>query len=112
MHVYWARQPLAGFAVRPVSSLRRVPVRKLLVAGEVALLIRDHVMWLAPHDRHRLVELVRVGVRPRRNLSAAERDELAALIAKMEPRLLAGEAVVRIFRLQPRRLLYGSRRRR
>ena len=85
-----------------------MPVRKLLVAGEVALLIRDHIMWLTPHERRRLVELVRGR---RGNRSDAERDELAALIAKMEPRLLAGEAVIKIFRLQPRRLPYGSRRR-
>jgi hypothetical protein len=86
-----------------------MPVRKMLIVGELALLIRDHIMWLAPHERHRLVELVRLGRGRRRNLSEAEREELAALIVKMEPRLLAGEAVIRIFRLQPRRLLYGSR---
>lgn len=86
-------------------------MRKMLVAGELALLIRDHVMWLAPPERHRLVELVRLGRGRRRNLSETEREELAGLIAKMEPRLLAGEAVIKIFRLQPRRLLHGSRRR-
>lgn len=111
MRVRWARHALAGFAVRPISALRRVPVGRILVAGELALLIRDHIMWLAPHERYRLVELVRLGRGRRRNLSEAEREELTALIVKMEPRLLAGEAVIKIFRLQPRRLLYGSRRR-
>jgi hypothetical protein len=90
-----------------------VPVLKLLAAANIALLTRDHVMRLRPYERKRLVELVRIGASRRRNLSEAERHELAMLIARMEPRLLAGHAVDEFspFPL-PRRLVYGRRIRR
>jgi hypothetical protein len=102
-----------GVAVRHVPGLKRVPVLKLLALAEVLLLARDHVMWLTPRERRRFLELVRLGRGRRRNLSDVERLELATLIAKMEPRLFAGETVDRLspFPL-PRRLLYGPRRRR
>jgi hypothetical protein len=102
-----------GLAVRRVPGLKRIPVLKLLALAEVLLLARDHVMWLTPGERRRFLELVRLGRGRRRNLSEAERLELASLIAKIEPRLFAGETVEKLspFPL-PRRLLYGPRRRR
>jgi hypothetical protein len=94
-----------------VPGLRRVPVLKVLAAANIALLTRDHVMRLKRHERRRLVELVRIGAAHRGKLSAAEREELAMLVSRMEPRLLAGHAVDEFspFPL-PRRLLYGRRR--
>ena len=84
---------------------------KLLAAAEIALLARDHMMRLDPQERRRLFELVRKGHGRRRNLSDTERDELAVLIARMEPRLLAGRAVEKVSPLHvPRRLVYGPRR--
>jgi hypothetical protein len=89
-----------------------VPVLKLLAAAEIALLAHDHVIRLNRQERHRLFELVRIGRGRRRNLSDAEREELTVLIAKMEPRLLAGHAVERLSPLPlPRRLVYGRRKR-
>jgi hypothetical protein len=100
-----------GRAVSRVPGLKRVPVYKLFAAAEVVLLARDHVMRLDRHERQRLIELVRAGHGRRRNLSEAERDELAALIAKVEPRLLAGNAVQKLSPLPlPHRLVYGRRR--
>jgi len=101
-----------GGAARRVPGLRHLPVLKLLAAAEIALLARDHLMRLNPHERHRLVELVRKGRGRRRNLSESERQELVVLIAAMQPRLLAGRAAEKISPLHlPRRLVYGPRRR-
>jgi hypothetical protein len=100
-------------AVSRVPGLRRVPVLKLFVAVELAFLARDHIMRLDRQERQRLVELVRIGRGRRHNLSDAEREELAALMARMEPRLLAGHAVDKLSPLPlPRRLVYGARKRR
>jgi hypothetical protein len=86
---------------------------KLLVAAELLMLARDHVLWLTPQERRRLFALVRLGRGRRRNLTDSERLELAMLIAKMEPRMFAGETVEKLSPLPlPRRLLYGPRRRR
>ena len=102
-----------GRAVSRVPGLRHVPLLKLFVAAEVALLARDHIMRLDRQERRRLVELARIGRGRRRNLSDAEREELAALMARMEPRLLAGHAVHKLLPLPlPRRLVYGPRKRR
>jgi hypothetical protein len=102
---------LTGAAGR-VPGLRRVPVARLLAAAEVAMLARDHVARLSPEERRRTLELIRLGRGRRRNLSPAERDELGRLIAKMEPRVLAGEAVERLSPVPlPPRLVHGRRRR-
>ncbi len=108
----FARGPLR-LAADHVPGLKRVPVLKLLAAAEIALLARDHLMRLSPEQRRRLVQLVRIGHGRRRNLSDQEQDELARLIAHLEPRLLAGQAVDRLSPVPlPRRLVYGPRRRR
>jgi hypothetical protein len=102
---------LAGAAGR-VPGLRRVPVVKLLAAAEIAALARDHFMRLEPDERRRLLVLLRAGRGRPRNLSLAERVELALLIERMQPRALAGLAVDRLSPVPlPRRLVYGPRRR-
>ncbi len=100
----------AGRAAGRVPGLRRIPVMKLLSAAEVAILARDHVMRLDRSERRRLVELVRIGRGRRRNLSESESEELAELIALMEPRLLAGLAAERLSPVPlPRRVVHGPR---
>src|SRR6185312_3626222 len=90
-----------GRAARGVPGLRRLPVLKLLAAAEIAMLARDHVLLLDRGERGR-----------KRNLSEPERDELTDLVAKMEPRLLAGHAVDKLSPVPiPRRLVYGPRKR-
>lgn len=81
---------------RRVPVLRNLPVVKLIALAEVAMLARDHAARLTPQERRRLVELVRTGRGRRRNLSGAERSELSALVAKLEPRAFAGQAVSRL----------------
>jgi hypothetical protein len=91
--------------------LRRLPVLKVLAAAEIALLAHDHVKKLDREERRRLVALIRIGRGRRRNLSDDERAELETLIAKIEPRLLAGHAVDKLSPVPiPRRLVYGPRR--
>jgi hypothetical protein len=100
-----------GHSVSHVPGLRRLPVFKLLATAEIAMLARDHVMRLDREERRRLMELIRIGRGRRRNLSQSEREELTVLVAKMEPRALAGQAVERLSPVPiPRRLVYGPRR--
>jgi hypothetical protein len=82
---------LAGASKR-VPGLRRIPMLKLLAVAEIALLAREHITKLDRGERKRLVELVRVGRGRRRNLTAREREELSALVAKIEPRMFVGAA--------------------
>lgn len=101
-----------GRSVNKVPGLRRVPVVKLLAAAEIAMLARDHVMLLSREERRRLIELVRIARGRRHNLSEEERQELEALVARLEPRVLFGEAAERLSPLPlPRRLTHGPRRR-
>ncbi len=97
-----------GRATKRVPGLRRVPVVKLLAAAEVAMLARDHVTRLTAAERRRLVALVRLGRGRRRRLTDTERAELEALLTKLAPRELIGDAVERLSPVPlPRRLLYG-----
>lgn len=101
-----------AYAASRAPGLKRLPVLKLLAAAEVALLARDHVTRLDRQERRRLVELARIGSSRRRRLSEAERAELAALISKVDPRLLFGEALDRMSPVPlPGRLVYGPRKR-
>jgi hypothetical protein len=68
--------------------VRRMPFFRLLAIAQLALLARRHLQQLTPVERRRLGELVRRG----RNLSPAEKDELRALVARLEPRAFAGAA--------------------
>jgi hypothetical protein len=93
-----------------IPGLRWIPVVRLVATAELAMLIREHLMRLEQQERRRLFELVRLGRGRRRNLSAAEREELEALIDKMQPRLLAGAAAERFSPVRlPKTLLYGRR---
>lgn len=85
----------------------------LISVAEVGLIARDHVLRLTPAERRRLITLVRTGRGRRRHLSETERTELGELVAKLEPRILAGEAVDRLSPVPvPKRLIQGRKRRR
>jgi hypothetical protein len=87
-----------------------VPVARLLLVAEVAILAQRHLSKLDGSQRRRLVTLlVRARGRPR-SLTAAERRELGYLLVRLEPRLLLGTAVRRVSPVPvPKRLLYGRR---
>jgi hypothetical protein len=74
-----------GYHERMVRLLRRLPFFRLLAIGQTALLARRHLRALDADDRRRLRELVSRG----RSMSAAEREELRRLLAKLEPRAFA-----------------------
>jgi hypothetical protein len=98
-------------AVTHLPGLRRLPVFKLLAVAEIALLARAHVTKLDPAERRRLVTLVRAGRGRRRNLSDTEREELARLVAKTEPRLFVGLTADKLSPVPlPRRLIHGRPR--
>jgi hypothetical protein len=100
-----------GRAIGRVPGLKRVPLVRLLTAAEIAVLAREHMMRLTPAERRRLLFLLRAGRARRHNLSTQEQDELAELIAKVEPRLLVGTALERLSPVPlPRRVLFGPRR--
>lgn len=102
-----------GRAAAHVPGLRRVPVLKLLALGEVLMLLREHFGKLEPDERRRLVALVRRGRGRSGNLTDAERDELADLIAKAEPRLLFGTTADKLSPVPlPKRVLFGARSKR
>jgi hypothetical protein len=100
-------------ASKRVLGLRAIPLARLLAAAEIALLAHDHIAQLEPHERRRIVALVRKGHGRPRNLTEAERDELAHLVAKAQPRLFVGHAAQRFSPVPlPRRIVEGPRRRR
>ncbi len=99
--------------VRRIPGLRRLPVLKILAVGEIALLARSHIAKLNPEERRRFIELLRKGRGRPSQLSAAEREELSALIAKAEPRLFAGMAADRFSPVPlPRRVVRGPKKKR
>jgi hypothetical protein len=87
-----------------------VPVARLLLIGEVAIVARRHLGRLDAVQRRRLLALlVRSRGRPS-SLTPAERRELLYLLARLEPRLFLGTAVRRLSPVpMPRRVLYGPR---
>ncbi len=94
-----------------MPGVRRIPALALLSAAEVALLARDHFQRLTPAERRRFVRLVKVGRGRTDRLTEREREELEALLAKLEPRRLFGDAAGKLSPVPiPRRLLYGRRR--
>jgi hypothetical protein len=103
---------LIARSVSHVPGLKRLPMLKLLVVGELALLARDHVALLTPSERRRLLELVRKGRgRTSRNLTEAERRELTILVAKAEPRRFAGLTADKLSPVPlPRRIKHGPKR--
>ena len=85
-----------------------IPVVQLLLAAEVAVLAGQHVRLLDGGERRRLLTLLRKGRGRGSHLPAAEREELGALVAKLEPRRFAGAAAQRVSPVPlPRRLLFG-----
>jgi hypothetical protein len=88
-----------------------IPLARLLLAAEVAMIAGRHLARLDRAQQRRLLALlVQARGRPR-SLPARERRELVSLVARLEPRLFFGTAVKRLSPVPlPRRLLYGRRR--
>jgi hypothetical protein len=98
-------------AASRVPGLRRIPLMRLVSIAEIGMLARDHLARLEPEERRRLIHLVRVARGRPGSLRARERQELTDLIAKLEPRVLAGAAADRLSPIPlPQRLLRGPRK--
>jgi hypothetical protein len=81
---------------------------KLMAFAEVAKLAREHIERLEPQERRRVVLLLKKARGRGSNLSRRERDELARLVAKAEPRLFAGHAADLISPVPlPKRVIEG-----
>lgn len=86
---------------------RALPIMKVLAIAELALLARRHVQLLGPDDRRRFASLVKRG----RSLDEAEKAELRALTARVEPRAFAGSVVDQLSPVPlPKRLTRPSKR--
>src|SRR2546422_10417648 len=97
-------------AATKIPGLKRLPVLKLLARGETAVVARDHRSRLEPRERRRLMELVGAGRGRPQNLTPPEREELETLVAKVEPRLFAGEVADRLSPVPlPKRVVRGPK---
>jgi hypothetical protein len=68
---------------------------RVLAVAKLALLVRHHLRLLEPDERGRLARLVAQSKgRPRRNLSANERQELLRLVNKIEPGRFGRDAII------------------
>jgi len=95
---------LVGWSIR--KAAKAIPLGRMLLVGDLALLAGRHAMRLDVAEYRRLAELLRHGT----NLDAGERAELETLVAKLEPRLFLGRAARRVSPVPiPKRLLYGRR---
>ena len=86
-----------------LPGLRRLPLARLVILAEVAILAKTHLDRLTPAERRRLLLLVRDAKGRPRNLSQRQRSELEGLIAKIEPKAFASQAVERLGPLGKRR---------
>ena len=76
-------------AAQRLPGLRRLPLARLVLLAEVAMLAKAHYERLTPTERRRLVVLVRDARGMPQNLSERERRELEKLVAKVEPKVFA-----------------------
>jgi hypothetical protein len=99
----------AAMAAARVPGLRRLPVMRLLALGEIVVLAREHFERLTPAERRRLVLLLRRGRLRPSNLNKRDREQLASLIAKIEPRVFAGAAADKLSPVPlPNRVVRGK----
>ena len=97
-------------AIKISKLAKAIPLARLVVAGKIVLLAREHWHRLEPAERRRLITLVRRGHGRPRNLSEADRTELARLIHNADPWLFAQLVAQRFSPVPiPSRLLRGRR---
>jgi hypothetical protein len=83
---------------------------RLLAAAQVVMLARRHWHRLEPHERRRVITLVRVAGGRRGRLTPGERLELVRLIAKADPKLFAGLVAQKLSPVPfPKRMVRGKR---
>jgi hypothetical protein len=85
----------AARAAQRLPGLRRLPLAKLVLLAELGMLAKVHYERLTPAERRRIVLLLKEARGWPQNLSERERKELNKLVAKVEPKAFATEAVER-----------------
>jgi hypothetical protein len=100
-------------AVIGTGSLKRaakgVPIGRMLLLGDIAVLAGRHVAALDAAERRRLISLLRRRTTGE-GMDDSERKELEALLGKLQPRLFLGTATRRLSPLPlPSRVLFGRR---
>lgn len=93
----------AARAAQRLPGFRRLPLAKLVMLGELGMLAKIHYERLTPAERRRIVLLLRRARGWPQNLTERERKELSKLVAKIEPKAFANEAVERFTPLTRRR---------
>lgn len=90
-------------AAERLPGLKRLPLARLVLVAELAILAKAHFERLSPAERRRIVLLVKQAKCLPQNLSEGERLELRKLVDKVEPKAFADEAVQRFSPLGGRR---------
>lgn len=98
---------LAGSALRRTRKM--VPLARVIVVGQLAVLAGRHIAKLGPAERARLLVLLRKAHGRPSTLGDDEHEELIALVARIEPQAFLGTAVQRLSPVPvPRRLVEGG----
>ena len=82
-------------AAEHVPGLRRLPLARLVVIADLAILAKSHLDRLTPAERRRLLILLRDARCLPRNMSGSERREFERLIEKLGPRRFVDAAAER-----------------
>jgi hypothetical protein len=80
-------------AAERLPGFKRLPLARVVILAEVAMLAKTHFERLTPSERRRLVVLVKQTRGRPSSLSDRQRHELEKLIAKVEPKAFASNAV-------------------
>jgi hypothetical protein len=88
--------PLANIAIARAAErlpgLRRLPLARLVIAAELAVLAKAHLDRLKPSERKRLLILLRDARGIPKNLTGRDRREFEKLVEKLEPSIFASTA--------------------
>lgn len=93
----------AARAAQRLPGLRRLPLARLVLLAELGMLAKIHYERLTPAERRRIVVLLKQARGWPQNLPERERRELNKLVAKVEPKAFATEAVERFSPMAGRR---------
>ncbi len=91
------------------QTRKAVPLARLIVVGEMAVLAGRHLAKLRPDERARLLTLLRKARGRPSTLGEDEHEELLVLVARIEPQAFLGTAAQRLSPVPvPRRLIEGG----
>jgi hypothetical protein len=79
-------------AAERLPGLRRLPLARVVIAAELAVLAKAHLDRLKPGERRRLLILLKDARGMPKNLSDRDRREFEKLVAKLEPKIFASTA--------------------